>query len=278
MKRTFSDVNAWIAQPAFSINFSIGSRFKVPARSSRFLAGALVALVLLGSGLATAELVDGGATSEGAVPDNLSANDWQAIRTQISEHRREVAYLAEEVDDGFVAVNDAQGFEVRSHRDGRTALLLPGSRSHSIALRPLSVVYGRGLSHKRHDLTIPPRARTADGEVVTSIWGDNLREWWVNSLARLEQWFELATRPGPKLSENDPLVVSLALETSLEPSIQGSGENQFLHLRGPSTTLRFEKLRVFDADGDLVPAELQLTGDVLAYVIDDREARYPLTI
>lgn len=214
------------------------------------------------------------------LPEGLSPADWQQIQTQIDRYRQEQRYQIQAVDEGFTASNLTHSFDVRFEADGSTQLILAGTdnrRSHQITLKPLALGYGFDADQSRQSL-IRPSERTADGAVVSTAWNDSLKEWWVNSPAGLEQWLELATPPVGRSSSDEPLIVTMALDTTLEASVQGHGEDQYLQLQDDAASVRFEKLRVFDAEGRAVPASMQLTGQMLAYVIDDRQARYPLTI
>jgi hypothetical protein len=206
-------------------------------------------------------------------PEGLSAADWREIVGQINDAREARHYAVTPAAHGFTADNPAQGFAIRYRDDGATEL---STGDHRIGLRPRALGYGDALDDAAFSR---PQARDASGDTLTTQWNEQLREWWVNAPAGLEQWFELAQPPMPRPHDAAPLVLLLDLDSTLQASLAGSGVDQHLQLQRGNTRIRFEKLLVFDADGRTLPAQLRLDdGLQLAYVIDDRDAPYPLTI
>ncbi|MDR9390277.1 MAG: hypothetical protein RI549_07995, partial [Wenzhouxiangella sp.] len=229
-----------------------------------------------GLSLAVGLMATAHASAAPQVPEGLTGAEWSGIQAQISETRDAMAYEATRRGDDWVATNPAHGFSIRYAEKGHTELELTGgdAKPHRIALKPRSVGYAGGEALS----LIEPLARDAEGETVTTQWSSELSEWWVNSDKGLEQWFELTERPKASTDPDAPLVVNLELDSTLQANLRGEGSHQFLHLSGPETSVHFEKLKVFDANGGDVPATLRLDGKVLSYVIDDRQADYPLTI
>ena len=89
----------------------------------------------------------------------------------------------------------------------------------------------------------------------------------------LEQGFTVSARPRGGAGE---LVLALAIRGSLRAHQAGS---QVLFNDGSGTTvLHYGQLRVLDATGRRLPAQIQLRGGSLQLRIDDRHARYPLRI
>ena len=119
-----------------------------------------------------------------------------------------------------------------------------------------------------------PEKITANESTVTYQWNDTLREWWVNSATSLEQWFELEQRP-PDAKSGQPLTLEMTLATDLAASQQG---NALSFVNAAGTTISYNKLQVWDADGRELPARMQLADNQMRLIIDDSEANYPLTI
>jgi len=216
-----------------------------------------------------------------AVPDSLTAAEWRDIGRQVVARR----YQADSVENGFVAANPAHGFAIRYRADGSTELKAqsagqaPGSAAeHRIVVTPTALGYGAPDAN----LNLPQQ-RTADIETVTTQWRGGLREWWDNTSAGVEQWFELAAPPDESATDaiadnHAPLLLRLRLETTLAAELRGEGDAQHLRLHDNTTEIRFEKLLVSDASGRRLPASMRLSGNELAYVIDDRNAVYPVRI
>ncbi len=217
-----------------------------------------------------------------SVPEGLDESDWRSIQAQVAAHQQAPRFraLRDQRDDAYVAANPVHGFAIRYADDGTTKLEIAQgddtlAPAHEIALKPVALGYGDALQE-----LAGPASRTADGERVDTVWDSQLREWWVNSAGGLEQWFELAEPPAGR--GEDPLRLELALDTTLNAELVGTGDARHLLLYNGDTRIRFEKLLVEDATGQRLPARMQLEanryGNRLAYVIDDREAVYPLTI
>ncbi|MDT8438116.1 MAG: FG-GAP repeat protein [Wenzhouxiangellaceae bacterium] len=221
-----------------------------------------------------------------ALPEGLDERDWQAIQAQVVAHSQAKRFQAvpAAARGAYTAANPVHSFAIRYAADGATELALnqqdsADATAHRIALKPVALGYGKDL--------VPlsgPQTRTAAGVRVDTLWTGQLREWWINDVDGLEQWFELAAPPAGR--GDAPLAahlrLELALDSSLNAALAGSGDRQHLLLHDDATRVRFEKLLVEDATGRRLPAKLEL-GRVrdahrLAYVIDDRGAVYPLTI
>ena len=115
---------------------------------------------------------------------------------------------------------------------------------------------------------------SADGSTVIYQWNNNLKEWWVNSPTRLEQWFSLAQRP-PGAISGKPLILQMTLDTELQTRQSGNSIH-FTHATG--TRITYDKLKVWDATGATLPAHMQLENHILSLIIEDSDAYYPLTI
>jgi hypothetical protein len=92
-------------------------------------------------------------------------------------------------------------------------------------------------------------------------------EWYVNGPAGLEQGFTLARRQS----------LSLSMSGTLVPHQRGQAI-EFTRGSHGAVVLRYSGLTAFDAGGRSLPARLELTGRTLALRVDDRGARYPVTI
>ncbi|MFW5443958.1 MAG: FG-GAP repeat protein [Methylococcaceae bacterium] len=119
-----------------------------------------------------------------------------------------------------------------------------------------------------------PQKISQQDDTVSYQWNETLRERWINSEQQLEQWFDIAHRPeGP--SEGFPLTVQITLDSELKISQQGNGLS-FTGVQG--TQITYNKLKVWDSTGRELPARMQLVANTLNLLVDDSNARYPVTI
>jgi hypothetical protein len=101
----------------------------------------------------------------------------------------------------------------------------------------------------------------------------SISEFYRNGPFGLEQGFNLQRRP---LGRSGLLVLALRVGGSLIPK-RAAGQVVF-GTDGGKAALRYGQLRVFDATGRRLAAEMQIRGGSLLLRIDDGRARYPLRI
>ncbi len=192
----------------------------------------------------------------------LPGSTWTA---RAARHMAEREYRASANEHGLQAPNRRHNLRTYFEPTGirvhdRTA---PGEpRLLSLEL----VGVGRG-----NQLAVVPPGRVVSHGPRVEIRRRGLVEWYLNSPEGLEQGFTLARRP----AGDRPLVLVLALSGS---RARLAGPN----LRIEADTgrrLAYGDLTVEDADGTAVEAHFETSAeDRIAIVVDDRGARYPLTI
>ncbi len=102
---------------------------------------------------------------------------------------------------------------------------------------------------------------------------DGLTEWYENGPDGLEQGF---TVPGRPAGQGDLRIVG-RVSGDLTGVQHHREAIDYLDDRG-ALVMRYAKLQVWDADNQPVPAEMVLAGADIELRVDDRQARYPLTI
>ena len=174
------------------------------------------------------------------------------------------------------AANRAQNLRIRWRSDG-AAVVTPrtGDDRWRLALGPAS--WGRGETLRDASSAPGPGACTdvlaADGSCVRQVVAsaDGLRSWFENTPRGLEQgWTVDAAPPG-----SGPLVVRLRLDGAIA---QVDADGRGATFVTPDRALRYAHLAAFDADGAPLAAELADAPGGLAIAVDDRGARYPVTI
>ena len=208
------------------------------------------------------------------LPDGIDADDWAQIQQQIQAQRFHAQ--AGDVTGGWQAANLAHGFQIDYRPDGQTVLTLVGEASaeHRIALQLQGYGYGEALIPVTEPATL-----SANGNTVTYQWKPGLREWWINNEQGVAQWFELAERPmmnDPNSDHDQPLVVAMTLNTELNASVADNALTLSTGYNG--TTITYDRLKVWDATGRVLTAEMALDGRRLALQVDDSNAVYPVTI
>jgi MYXO-CTERM domain-containing protein len=101
---------------------------------------------------------------------------------------------------------------------------------------------------------------------------DGITEWWHNRPDGLEQGFTIDRRPAGA----GPVIVEMAVEGA---SVEIDEDGQAADFTGDSGwTLRYAKLRAWDARGTTLSARMVSTPGGLAVQVDDTGAHYPITI
>jgi hypothetical protein len=164
---------------------------------------------------------------------------------------------------GLVAVNSAQRLRAAFTADG-VRVSVPGG---SVGLLLLAV--GRGGS-LQPEVRVRPIARVNR----VSYSRGKLQEWYANGPLGLEQGVTLRARPSGA-SSNGGLSLSYALTGGIA-RLRG-GQLTFSASNGVAI-LRYSGLIVTDARGKVLPSHLQLNGARLLIYVNDRGARYPVTV
>lgn len=205
----------------------------------------------------------------GKIPEGLSKPEWQSIQAQIKLGKYKV-YAND--NSGYQSSNPANGWQIEYASDGTTTLN-PYNKSdedYQISLRLNSVSYESSRSAKSNEFDMPENINFAN-ERLNYHWNDNITEYWINSEQKLEQWFEIIQRPfNHQNIQQGPLQIQMTLDTDLEVSLKDNSLN--------IGTITYDQLKVWDVNGQIITARLDLQGKELTILIDDGNANYPLTI
>ena len=191
------------------------------------------------------------------LPDGVTAEDWQQIKQQIAASR----YHPRASEQGYVAHNAAQGWQVSFSPEGKTTL------------KGTDVEIGMWLNAvDTRPITQHPTLQAA-GDTLTYQHSEGIAEWWVNSPDKTEQWFRINDR----LTQEGALRLTIGLETAAEVSQSG---NQLVFTTANNKRIRYDRLKVWDQQGQVLPSHMQLADDQssITLVVDDHQAIYPITI
>ncbi|WP_421800248.1 T9SS type A sorting domain-containing protein [Haliscomenobacter sp.] len=209
---------------------------------------------------------------KGETPQGLEACSWQMIQEQIKMSKFKAHSDGR---GGYCSVNQDHGFQIIYGKDGSTRLSPRGKKevNYSVSLRL------KGLGYQKLELVDKPQSlQVTDlgaetGSKVSYQWNKRLSEWWINDSEGLEQWFYLQSAPG-KAQAGEQLRLRMELETNMLVKQKG---NQLL-LEKAGTRLSYDKLRVWDAKGKELEAQMAWDGTNLDLLITDAAAEYPLLI
>ncbi len=199
-----------------------------------------------------------------SVPESLPAGDWAGIRAAYEAGR----HAAFAVEGGWRARNPGQQWATVF--DGRGFTVEPDAGGWSWGLELVS--HGAGGEERA---VAEPRAAAAEGSRVSYAWDADLTEWYVNDRRGLEHGYTVGARPG----EGDgPLTLLLSVRGGLAPVVSEDGRDVRFVDGGGGAALVYDGLTVLDADGRALAARWEVAAGGLRLAVDERDARYPLTI
>ena len=221
---------------------------------------ALVILLGLGIGVAQARIEE--------PPAGLTVVDWAQIRALYERHRH-TATLDE--DGAYVARNPKQGWTIRF--DGRGFLVRPDEGDWTWGLE----LVGFGVSGAPQAIQGAAPTVTAEHEQVRYEWRPDLEEWFVNDTRGLEHGWTVKRRPQ---GADEGLELELAVRGGLRPEVEGPDDSavRFVDEAG-AAVVRYAGLKGWDADGRALSSRMAVSAEGgLTILVDDREARYPVTV
>lgn len=124
---------------------------------------------------------------------------------------------------------------------------------------------------------LAPRVR-AEGSRVAYAWSASLDEWFENEARGLEHGFTVHARPAGNEVPDRPLSFVLAVRGDLRAKTVAGGRGLEWIDEGGATRLTYDGLHVYDADGRELPARFESAGARVRLLVQERGARYPLTV
>ena len=174
-------------------------------------------------------------------------------------------YHAISRDSAWTAVNRAHDLQVDLNDEG--VILRASTLEWKLGLRAWG--YGERLIAAA---SVRPIAQANRIEYVRH----DLIEWYVNGPLGLQQGFTLLAPPGERAGEF--LALYLALPDQWMPQLESSRTRLTLIAPDGSAQLAYSGLIAFDADNKSLPAWLEIKDSRLVVRVDDRQARYPITV
>ncbi|MBN8460275.1 MAG: IPT/TIG domain-containing protein [Verrucomicrobia bacterium] len=198
---------------------------------------------------------------------NPSESDWQGIRAAY-----ETGSHAFQPRDGvgWQARNSGQKWTTAFAPDGFLVEPDGGGWQWGLALK--SYGFGRLKTGVSGDPEIG-----LDGRHLSYKWDGTIREWFLNDSRGLEHGFVIDERPA--FAARGDLELLMEIRGGLRPVISGDGRGvDFRHGNGVSA-VTYTGLKAWDADGKMLPARFEdAGGQTIRLLVDERDARYPITI
>ncbi len=128
-------------------------------------------------------------------------------------------------------------------------------------------------------LVMEPEEVTSEGQRIAYAWSEDLDEWYINDHRGLEHGYTVHGRPAwTGEGERPPLVFTLSVRGGLHPRVDADGRDLYFVDDEGAVLLSYTGLKVTDADDQELEASFELAAGYLRLRLDDRGARYPLTV
>ncbi len=199
---------------------------------------------------------------------------------EVVERARHAARPVEDAPGQWWVQNPANGLNARFTPEGLSMSVVVtdadgGADTGRLFTRwsTVGIGYGETLAPVREGEVSADLASPGRVEIVRP----GLVEWFVNGKEGLEHGWTLSERPAGG-EEDAPLRVEIALEGDLDAEVTADGRYVVLRNEVGVETLRYQKLKVWDAGGRELAARMVGGGKTLTIEVDDAGAIYPLTI
>jgi len=232
----------------------------------RILRAALCGLLFLGMGMGLS--ASGGSSSSGRAALEKLPPGLAPVLARSMADASPVDYRMTQAGTKHVSRNTAHGLKLAFSSEG---MRIEGDGWN----------WGMALKAWGRDRLVPvPPARPSTSGARLEYRRGALTEWYLNSEMGLEQGFTVNAPPSPAGDSAGKLALELALMGDLRP---GSCSPTHLSLVDPDRKqerVNYGGLCVFDADGKALPASFELSANQerLRILVEDRGARYPITI
>jgi hypothetical protein len=171
----------------------------------------------------------------------------------------------------YTATNHAQQLHFTFEIDGLRVNRLNAKTPWHWQMR----IHGYGYGNEIQAL---PAANLVSKKNRLEYQRDNLIEWYINEQTGLEQGFTLKAPPQPRRT-TAPLRLAMNLDTNLTPQLTPDKQAIAFRNKTGETVFHYDKLHVFDAQQQKIPAQMALIdAETVVIEVDDRQAVYPLTI
>ena len=229
-------------------------------------------------------LANGGTTTTESSPVLKTFKDAEAIEhlkqtgeyDSLSASVRAARYQIQTDKNELTAANYANNLEANFSGDGLRLLVKQSDKSAQmpeIRWRLSSV--GRG--EQRTEISGGEISSAKNRvEVRRELFG--LTEYFENTPDGLEQGFIFNERPNADMAD-EPLNLILQSDGDYLASADADGQGLTLNAKNGGESLRYEKLKVWDADGTELAARMTVSGDgEIRLEVEDAAAKYPVTI
>jgi len=211
-----------------------------------------------------------GTASLDKVPQGLEKSDWTSIRAAHQSWQHSVQPVPD-APGRWQARNPGQQWTTEFDGRGFTTRAKGADWEWGLELKS----YGfQGNAMRTNG---QPQA-TPDGQRMAYQWDANVQEWWINDQRGLEHGFTIKEQPAGA-SKSALLEIELSVRGTLWVSM--AVHAQTIHFRDSlgAPVVTYTGLKAWDSDGKDLPASFATgTEGGLILKVDEREARYPLTI
>ncbi len=135
----------------------------------------------------------------------------------------------------------------------------------------------KSFGYGEHQHELPPGHANVKGNRMEIQRSATFTEWFENTEKGLEQGFIISEKPSGGSSGKD-LKLKFAIGGGLSAKAEPDGQAIALLDKQGNQVMRYEKLKAWDARGEILAAQMSTDGAAVALTVDDFSAIYPITI
>ncbi|MBI4700937.1 MAG: FG-GAP repeat protein [Deltaproteobacteria bacterium] len=192
----------------------------------------------------------------------------------------EAAQRGSEQAQGFVLAAGGARAEATSLRDRLHVELAEGALRLAPAAEPAGWTLALRWTGLGRIGAVAPAPRVEAGPVVEAgrasyRHAGGAEQWYADTPRGIEQGFTLAERPP---GDGGDLVIEIGVGDGFTPVLTAGGREISLRAADGRAAVRYSDLLAREAGGRTLPARMQVGGQAIRLMVDDRGARYPVTV
>ena len=178
----------------------------------------------------------------------------------------------------FEAKNPRQAFSTYFAKDGVHLISKAEDNKWRIKMNLTGYGYGDDITNVEQIKTEVQKKKSRIEITKSQIANQTsqITEWYENSASGLEQGWTINEKQAN--ANDDELKLVLELGGDLKAKLAADKQAIDFVRANDEAVVRYDKLKSWDASGKELPSRMELNNETLSIVVDDKNAKYPITV